>query len=133
MFSTISGGTTGSGLRGLLFKNRACIIGTVSTPNVQVGCDLIIDGVTDASSITNTYYHIVFCCDAKEQKIYINGENLTTQNLNSIGLNGSDRIMKLFDGNLVSDMKLVRVYNSVLTDEQVTQNYNNVIKTMGGE
>ena len=71
--------------------------------------------------------------DAKEQKIYINGENLTTQNLNSIGLNGSDRIMKLFDGNLVSDMKLVRVYNSVLTDEQVTQNYNNVIKTMGGE
>lgn len=50
-------------------------------------------------------------------------------------MNGGTRELKFFTSpnSITGDMKLVKVYNSMLSDDEVKQNYNHVVSTIGGE
>ena len=106
------------------------INGTLSNPLVSVECDL---GIASSDNPIIKYNHIVVCCDANKQQIYINGELISDTNNSSTSLNNSSRGLLFFNNSLKGDLKLIRVYNSMLGNSQVKQNYNNVIDVMGGK
>ena len=133
IWSTREGGSSGNGIAFKLNKGTNLQInGTLSSPLVDIAHDININNQLNPAI---KYEHIVVCCDNNKQKVYINGQLISETDKGSTSLNNSDRDLRFFDGNyfVKGDLKLVRVYNSVLTNDQVTQNYNDILNTIGGE
>lgn len=129
IINTREGGTTGNGYFIRASENGDIdIVGTLSQP--------LITGIHSELNIANSknpilkYQHLVIVIDRNLQKVYINGNLISETNQGSIVLDGSNRVMKICQNILKANLKLVRLYNSVLNDEQVLQNYNDTIKIM---
>lgn len=75
------------------------------------------------------YHHYVVCVDKALIRVYLDGvmvgEGTATNNSSA----SSGPLIALICGNL----KMVRVYNAILTDEQVANNYTNTIGVYGGD
>lgn len=111
------------------------VIGPLNEPNFSGTVEnLQIDNRTD-NEITDVYHHIVYCIGATEQKIYCDGILVATNNSNDYTTRfTTTNDYKLFvDDRLKADLKMVRIYNSILTDEQVANNYSHTIGTYGGD
>lgn len=129
IINTREGGTTGNGYFIRASENGDIdIVGTLSQP--------LITGIHSELNIANSknpilkYQHLVIVIDRNLQKVYIDGNLISETNQGSIVLDGSNRVMKICQNILKANLKLVRLYNSVLNDEQVLQNYNNTMKIM---
>lgn len=84
--------------------------------------------------VTNTnveYHHFVYAIDTTSLRIYFDGVKVLDKVINKTLDLDADKpaIIKI---DVQTDLKLFRVYNKQLSDEEVTTNYNNVINTMGG-
>lgn len=111
------------------------VIGGLNEPNFGGTVEnLQIDNRTD-NEITDVYHHIVYCIGATEQKIYCDGILVATNKSNDYTTKfTTTNDYKLFEGSEIkADLKMVRIYNSILTDEQVANNYSHTIGTYGGE
>lgn len=129
IINTREGGTTGNGYFIRASENGDIdIVGTLSQP--------LITGIHSELNIANSknpilkYQHLVIVIDRNLQKVYIDGNLISETNQESIVLDGSNRVMKICQNILKANLKLVRLYNAVLNDEQVLQNYNNTMKIM---
>lgn len=134
IFTTNMGGTQGSGLNFWCYKNEVALQGSANTPFATASMDgnlIIIDG-EDGNEVTNTYYHLVACFGENEQRIYINGTKILQDSQKSILINNSDRNMEFFSSSLMGDVKLIRIYKKILEDNEVNDNYVDVIKKYGG-
>lgn len=126
--NTRDGGTRGNGL---FFRGSEDgsldIIGMLNTPNVSdISTNLNIATTTNTNLV---YQHLVFVIDSNTQRVYLDGELINDTALGSCTLDGtSDRPLKLCQDLLKMNLKLMRLYKSVLTNEQVLQNYNDAIK-----
>ena len=128
VFDTKNGGTTGHGLAGLIFDGMIKASGPISQPDFSTNTKCKIYGIDGEY----TFYHLVWCFDSNSQKIYVDGVKVGEDTQKSIDLSNSDRSLIICNSELAGDLKLIRVYNSILTDEEVSKNYNNVISTIGG-
>lgn len=128
VFDTKNGGSTGVGLAGLIFDGMIKASGPVSQPDFSTNTKCKIYGIDGEY----TFYHLVWCFDSNSQKIYVDGVKVGEDTQKSIDLSNSDRSLIICNSSLAGDLKLIRVYNSILTDEEVSKNYNNVISTIGG-
>lgn len=100
--------------------------GTLNSPYIQVSSDgKIIPAVS--STPTVNYYHFVFCLNSNAQNIYLNGELLKSSSSNAIALVEKCE-MVIGHG----DIKLIRIYNSYLSNSDVLKNYNDSISARGG-
>ena len=86
------------------------------------------DIFTSSTDSKPKFNHFVFCIGDKIQKIYLNGELISDTTANCIQL-GGDRLLGLGNNTTV---KLLRVYNSILSQDSVRKNYNHTLKTIGG-
>ena len=78
----------------------------------------------------NTYMHLIFCCNGENiNKIYYNGQ-LVASGTGSVSavLSNSGQFLKIESG----DIKLVRIYESILEDNEAIKNYNYALDTIGG-
>ena len=71
--------------------------------------------------------HIILVLEAGRQRIYVNGNEIMNNVANALAL--SDKNSAIHLGNF-GDVKLIRTYDTALTQEEVTQNYNDVINKM---
>ena len=132
LFSTRWGGSTGSGYnvgyRNSL--NSLYLSGNANNPNIvsELTGKNASDIFTSSTDSKPKFNHFVFCIGDKIQKIYLNGELISDSTANSIQL-GGDRTLSLGNNTTV---KLLRVYNSILSQDSVRKNYNHVLKTIGG-
>ena len=130
IINTREGGTTGNGYFIRASENGDIdIVGTLSQPLVQdIHSEL---NIAKLENPTLKYQHLVIVLDRNLQKVYIDGNLISETNQGSTILDGSsNRVMKICQNILKANLKLVRLYNSVLTDKQVLQNYNDTMKIM---
>ena len=100
------------------------ISGTALSPNITKNVEgLEIDGIEN-SNIGDDYIHIVACFDSKHQKFYLNNEKIIDEENGSTYLSASSMITFL-KGQLKGDIKIIRIYQGMLTDEEVNMNYLN--------
>lgn len=121
ILSTREGGTTGLGywfrsVKGTSFQ----INGNLSQPLVNIEYDIDIATLENPSE---KYTHIVVSFDSNAQKVYVDGVLISNTTNSSCNIVGSDRTLRILPESIKGDLKLVRVYNSMLTQEQVNQNY----------
>lgn len=130
---------SGHGLQFQILDNSVNVNGSAAAPNVSASSisNLQVDGNVDGVQDTNLYHHFVVCFGASTQSVYMDGLKILEGNGTSIAISSSLRDLILFGNtngsNLCGDVKLVRIYkNKFLTQEEVVQNYNDVISTIGG-
>lgn len=111
-----------------------CMRGPLNDPVITETVEnLQIDNIRDGD-ITDVYNHIVYCVGATEQKIYCDGILIVSNESGDQTTRlATTNDYKLCAGTLSADFKLIRVYNAVLTDEQVANNYSNTIAVYGGD
>ena len=77
-----------------------------------------------------TYVHLIFCCNGENMnKIYYNGQLVAsgTGSANAV-LSNAGQFLKIESG----DIKLVRIYQSLLGDDEAIKNYNYALDMNGG-
>jgi hypothetical protein len=77
---------------------------------------------------TEVYNHIIITLNTAEHKIYLNGQLVINDATNAPTLGNNSAQSLWINGRL----KLLRLYNKVLTENEISRNYNDVIDTMGG-
>ena len=132
LFTTREGGSTGSGYN-VGYRsavNSLYLTGTTATPDIvsELTGKNVSDILTSSTDSEPKFNHFVFCIGDKIQKIYLNGELISDTTANCIQL-GGDRLLGL---GINTTVKLLRVYNSILSQDSVKKNYNHVLKTIGG-
>ena len=129
LFSTRGGGSSGNGyfFRVNPSTNLFNVVGNTNDPSVSFENT----GITfaDATEPTVTPAHIVVNVGGPngEYSLYVNGTLIDSKISAGACTLGGDRTLKLF-----SDTYIVRVYDKILTQSEVTRNYNDVLTTIGG-
>lgn len=77
---------------------------------------------------TEVYNHVIITLNTAEHKVYLNGQLVINDTSNAPTL-GKDSAQSLW---INGRLKLLRLYNKVLTENEISRNYNDVIDTMGG-
>ena len=136
IFSTREGGNGNGYMVRYLYDSsmttsyKMQINGTLSSPLINVEAQL---NPAYYGNEQVTYHHIVVALDNNMQKIWIDGQLISDTTNSATKIEGSTNTMKLFKDKLKANMRLIRIYNTVLTNNQVLTNYNNVITTIGGD
>jgi hypothetical protein len=121
IFSTRENGTKGSGYWFRYVGGTGLQVnGSLSSPLVNIEYDVDIASLENPSE---KYTHIVVSLDSKAQKVYVDGVLISDTTQSSCNIANSDRQLRFLPEAIKGDLKLVRVYNSMLTQEQVNQNY----------
>ena len=131
-YNTTDGTGTTNGLKAYANKEKIGISGTANVPNIlenAIGFD--IDGVEN-ENISDRYDHIVVCFDSNKQKFYLNNELIIDKEETSVGLSMSS-ILRIFPDLLKGDIKLIRIYNDMLSDNDVEMNYSNALGDIENE
>lgn len=78
----------------------------------------------------NTYMHLIFCCNGENiNKIYYNGQLVASGTGSSTAvLSNAGQFLQIDCG----DIKLVRIYQALLEDNEAIKNYNYALDTIGG-
>ena len=124
--------STTNGLTAFANKEKIGITGDVNTPNISenaIGFD--IDGVEN-ENISDRYDHIVVCFDSNKQKFYLNNKLIIDKEEASVGLSMSS-VLRIFPNLLKGDIKLIRIYNDMLSDNDVEMNYSNALGDIENE
>ena len=131
-YNTTDGSGTTNGLKAYANKEKIGISGTANVPNISgnaIGSD--IDGVEN-ENISDRYDHIVVCFDSNKQKFYLNNELIIDKEETSVGLSMSS-ILWIFPDLLKGDIKLIRIYNDMFSDNDVEMNYSNALGDIENE
>ena len=131
-YNTTDGTGTTNGLKAYANKEKIGISGSANAPNIlenAIGFD--IDGVEN-ENISDRYDHIVVCFDSNKQKFYLNNELIIDKEETSVGLSMSS-ILRIFPDLLKGDIKLIRIYNDMLSDNDVEMNYSNALGDIENE
>ena len=88
--------------------------------------------VETSSNNPNKYYHFVLCLDQKFQKLYVNGKIIGSLEAQNNYLSSIANTVYAYLAQPVRSIKTVRFYKSVLTDEEVTLNYQKTVAKYGG-
>ena len=75
------------------------------------------------------FTHIVVVLDSNNQRVYVNGTTVIDNNKTALALSDTNSAIRF---STYGDIKLIRTYDKVLTQEEVIQNYNDVTNVMGG-
>ena len=124
--------STINGLTAFANKEKIGITGSANTPNISenaIGFD--IDGIEN-ENISDRYDHIVVCFDSNKQKFYLNNELIIDKKETSVGLSMSS-VLRIFPNLLKGDIKLIRIYNDILSDNDVEMNYSNALGDIENE
>lgn len=124
--------STTNGLTAFANKEKIGITGSANTPNISenaIGFD--IDGVEN-ENISDRYDHIVVCFDSNKQKFYLNNKLIIDKEEASVGLSMSS-VLRIFSNLLKGDIKLIRIYNDMLSDNDVEMNYSNALGDIENE
>lgn len=130
LFSTqynSSDGTGGTnGVKVMINKEKVAISGSANSPNVSKNVQgLEIDGIQN-ENIGDRYDHIVVCFDSNKQKFYLNNELIIDNDEKSVSLTMSS-VLRILPDQLKGDIKLIRIYEGMLSDEDVEMNYLNAV------
>ena len=124
--------STTNGLKAHVNKEKIGITGSVNTPNISENViGFGIDGVEN-ENISDRYDHIVVCFDSNKQKFYLNNELIIDKEETSVGLSMSS-VLRIFPNLLKGDIKLIRIYNDMLSDNDVEMNYSNALGDIENE
>lgn len=130
LFSTqynSSDGTGGTnGVKVMINKEKVAISGSANSPNVSKNVQgLEIDGIQN-ENIGDRYDHIVVCFDSNKQKFYLNNKLIIDNDEKSVSLTMSS-VLRILPDQLKGDIKLIRIYEGMLSDEDVEMNYLNAV------
>lgn len=118
-------GTT-NGVKVMINKENVAISGSANSPNVSKNVQgLEIDGIQN-ENIGDRYDHIVVCFDSNKQKFYLNNELIIDNDEKSVSLTMSS-VLRILPDQLKGDIKLIRIYEGMLSDEDVEMNYLNAV------
>ena len=136
LFSTqynSSDGTGGTnGVKAMVNKENVAIQGSANSPNVSKNVQgLEIDGIQN-ENIGDRYDHIVVCFDSNKQKFYLNNELIIDNDEKSTSLSMSS-VLRILPEQLKGDIKLIRIYNDMLSDNDVEMNYSNALGDIENE
>jgi hypothetical protein len=89
------------------------------------GCDFGKDS-SNTQFDTNTWYYVGVTKNGGTAKTYVNGVNTTTQSVSNPKSSGNAvvELYPYFNGSALSKMRHVHVYNRVISDAEVLNNYN---------
>lgn len=114
------------------YSHKQCT-GILTGVNVNNGISMSgsasILSATSDDNIWNTevFNHIVISLNTSEHKVYLNGNLVLSDNTNAPTLAKGINTL-LITGNL----KLLRIYNTILSENEISRNYNDVLDTIGG-
>lgn len=136
LFSTqynSSDGTGGTnGVKAMVNKENVAIQGSAFSPNVSKNVQgLEIDGIQN-ENIGDRYDHIVVCFDSNKQKFYLNNELIIDNDEKSTSLSMSS-VLRILPEQLKGDIKLIRIYNDMFSDNDVEMNYSNALGDIENE
>lgn len=131
-YNTTDGTGTTKGLRAFANKEKIGISGSTNIPNISENAiGFYIDGVEN-ENISDRYDHIVVCFDSNKQKFYLNNKLIIDKEETSVGLSMSS-VLRIFPDRLKGDIKLIRIYNDMLSDNDVEMNYSNALGDIENE
>ena len=125
-YNSSDGTGTTNGVKVMINKENVSISGSTNTPNVSKNVPgLEIDGIQN-ENIGDRYDHIVVCFDSNKQKFYLNNELIIDSDEKSVSLTMSS-VLKILPDLLKGDIKLIRIYEGMLSDDDVAMNYSNAV------
>ena len=130
LLSTREGGSAGKGYLFRIIPDTKLfnIAGNTDIPSINFENT----GITyaDATEPTMTPTHIVINVGGPngEYSLYVNGKCIDSKTPTGAILLDGDRTLRVN----TSDVYIVRVYDKILTQSEVTKNYNDVLTTIGG-
>lgn len=126
------GAYSGGAVYGIRINNSSVPYGTFSRGSSS--SDTHVNTVAGNTMTSNKYYHLVYTRKIGESVFYQNGvqETINTSN-NDVIYNNTDTVtIGQGDGRqLYGDIPIVKIYNRVLSAEEVKQNYNAYKKRFG--
>lgn len=96
--------------------------GTVGQGSNTIALDSAVD--------VTAYHHYVVIVDSALVRVYIDGVMVGEGKAGNNGIASTTNVLKIMSSGY---LKMCRVYNTILNDEQVAQNYANTIATYGGD
>lgn len=125
-YNSSDGPVTTNGVKVMINKENVAISGSANSPNVSKNVQgLEIDGIQN-ENIGDRYDHIVVCFDSNKQKFYLNNELIIDNDEKSVSLTMSS-VLRILPDQLKGDIKLIRIYEGMLSDEDVEMNYLNAV------
>ena len=119
-------GAKGSWIQYNLTSNKFIINQTLSS--IYVESEPVESNLCATSSDDELVFtHIVAVLDSNNQRLYVNGTNVIDNNGKALDLSDKNSAINFAT---CGDIKLIRTYERALTQEEVVQNYNDVINTM---
>lgn len=114
-------------------SSNGIIVGTNTTNGLAMSGSASIIKPSVAKTDDNVwdsevYNHIIITLNTAEHKVYLNGQLVINDATNAPTLGKGSTQSLWINGRL----KLLRLYNKVLTENEISRNYNDVIDTMGG-
>lgn len=111
-------------------ENYAAMWGNGNAAKLEAtDIELSIGGVNN-TNVTGADTHLVYCVDGNLQKIYLNGVLVASAEVARD--HATDNILKVFPLMLAADLKMFRLYKSVLSDFDVYTNYQQAVSTYSG-
>ena len=131
-YNSSDGTGTTNGVKVMINKENVAISGSANSPNVSKNVPgLEIDGIQN-ENIGDRYDHIVVCFDSNNQKLYLNKELVIDNDEKSVSLTMSS-VLKILPDQLKGDIKLIRIYEGMLSDDDVAMNYSNAVGGLENE
>ena len=122
--------TSTNGWNFVASENYAAMWGTGNAAKLEAtDIELSIGGVNN-TNVTGADTHLVYCVDGNLQKIYLNGVLVASAEVARD--HATDNILKVFPLELAADLKMFRLYKSVLSDFDVHTNYQQAVSTYSG-
>ena len=122
--------TTVDGWNFVASENYAAMWGIGNAAKLEAtDIELSIGGVNN-TNVTGADTHLVYCVDGNLQKIYLNGVLVASAEV-ARG-HATDNILKMFPDKLTADLKMFRLYKSILSDFDVYSNYQQAVSTYSG-
>ena len=122
--------TSVSGWNFIASENYAALWGIGNAAKLEAtDIELSIGGVNN-TNVTGADTHLVYCVDGNLQKIYLNGALVASAEVTRD--HATDNILKVFPSMLAADLKMFRLYKSVLSDFDVYTNYQQAVSTYSG-
>ena len=119
---TVVNNVSAGGWKFMAWENAVHLSTTADACKLEVtDLDLSIGGINN-TDVSGADTHLVYCVDGNQQKIYLNGVLVASaENNRSFGV--GDGSITLFPSVLQCDLKIFRLYKSVLSDFDVYNNY----------
>ena len=122
--------TSTNGWNFVASENYAAMWGIANAAKLEAtDIELSIGGVNN-TNVTGADTHLVYCVDGNLQKIYLNGVLVASAEVTAN--HSTDNILKVFPLMLKADLKMFRLYKSVLSDFDVYTNYQQAVSTYSG-